>query len=299
MAGMSKALDMNIFEGTRSVKDLTSYMLMRGVTDFANLEQYNLFESGYSFLVVMKIPEFLKKLAAKNDEYKKIINTYVHILEYEFRGLSGLDNMTVDVGELTNGINQVNIINKVNKQSAASFTMNYQEKLGGTITKFHELYLSGIKDPRTQVKTYHGLIETGELEAGYENEVFSFMYIVTDNTLRNLEKAVYIVAAQPTTANFEIYASEKGQYEFKEIGVEFNGYPIMSRSVNQLANKFLMNIYYATTWREHDFEYSGISNGKMVNTLLTRSNYSSNPTYNATFTEKGSVVGSTKAAKIG
>ena len=114
MAGMSKALDMNIFEGTRSVKDLTSYMLMRGVTDFANLEQYNLFESGYSFLVVMKIPEFLKKLAAKNDEYKKIINTYVHILEYEFRGLSGLDNMTVDVGELTNGINQVNIINKVN-----------------------------------------------------------------------------------------------------------------------------------------------------------------------------------------
>jgi NADH-quinone oxidoreductase subunit E/NADP-reducing hydrogenase subunit HndA len=38
---------------------------MRGVTDFGALEQYNLFESGYSFLVVMGIPKFLQELVSK------------------------------------------------------------------------------------------------------------------------------------------------------------------------------------------------------------------------------------------
>ena len=260
---MATAASNNMFEGTHSVRDLTKYMLMRGVTDFGNLEQYNLFESGYSFLVVMDIPVFLKKLASVNSEYAKIINTYVHILEYEFRGLEGLEGMTAEYGQLTNGINEINIINKVNKQSASTFQMTYQEKLGSTITKAHELFLTGIKDPRTEVKTYHGLIEDGTLEAGYENEIFKFMYIVTDNTLFNIEKAVYIASAQPTNVQFDIYNSQKGTYEFKDINVEFNGFPIMSNDVTAKASEFLANIRKNTTWRETEFKYSGISSASM------------------------------------
>ena len=172
----------NIFGGTRSIKDVTSYMLMRGVTDFGDLRQFNLYESGYSFFVVMTIPEFLKRLR-QYEEYRKIIDNYAHILEFENRGISGIDNITTENGQLTNGINQINIINKVNKPSDSSFTANYQEKLGSTITKAHELYITGIKDPRTQVKTYHGVLGGSDgLAPGYQNEVFRFMYIVCDNT---------------------------------------------------------------------------------------------------------------------
>lgn len=256
--GQKASLNNNIFEGTHSIRDLTKYMLMRGVTDFGDLEQYNLFESGYSFLVVMGIPQFMKLMADKNDQYKTIIKTYTHILEFEFRGLSGLENMTADTGQLTNGIDSINIINRVKKQSDGSFSATYQEKLGSTITKAHELFLSGVKDPRTQVKTYHGLIEDGTLQAGYENEIFKFMYIVTDNTLLNLEKAVYLASCQPTSVPFDIYVSEKGTYEFKDISVEFNGYPIMSRDANKVANRFMGTIYNNTTWREADFSYSGL-----------------------------------------
>ena len=267
MPGVPPSRNNNIFEGTHSIRDLTKFMLMRGVTDFGDLEQYNLFESGYSFLVVMGIPKFMKELASNNDEYSKIIKTYTHILEFEFRGLSGLDNITVDTGQLTNGINSINIINKVNKQSDGSFSATYQEKLGSTITKAHELFITGIKDPRTEVKTYHGLIEDGTLQAGYENEIFKFMYIVTDNTLFNLEKAVYLASCQPTSVPLDIYVSEKGTYEFKDITVEFNGYPIMSREANNVANKFMGVIYANTTWREADFSYSGLDNDpKMYST---------------------------------
>ena len=246
-----------IFDGTTETKDLTSYALFRGVTDWADLTQFNQFETGYSFLVVLSIPKFMKVLAEKNEKYRNLIETYVHVLEYEFRGLEGIENISSDPNEITNGIKTLNVITKVNSQSNGQFTMRYYEKAGSLITKFHELFLRGIKDPTTQVKHYHGLIESGDLEPSFANEVFSFLYIVTDNSLRNVEKAFYIVGAQPPNADFNIYNSTKGTIEFQEISVEFNGFPIQNTQVNKRAQELLDWIRKGTIWNESEFTYSG------------------------------------------
>lgn len=256
----SKSVSNNMFDSLMSTRDLSKFTLMRGVTDYANLEAYNLYESSYSFLVLVQVPEFMKKLCDKNSEYKKMFDTYCHILEYDFRGLSGIDNISAETGELTNGISNVEIINKVTMQAASSFTMRYFERHGSVITRTHELFLRGIKDPRTQVKHYNGLIPSGEMEPGYENEVFSFMYLVCDNTLMNLEKCIYIVAAQPTGAQWDIYNSEKGSIEFKELDVEFKGYPIVGRKINEKGKEFLNWIRQNTTWDEMEFNYTGVDN---------------------------------------
>ena len=100
----------NMYEGLKKPMSVTRYTLMRGVTDFGNLKQYDLFESGYPFLVVVDYPKFLQKLKKVNTDYENLINNYLHILEYEFRGLDGLDNITGDTQELTNGINTLNLI---------------------------------------------------------------------------------------------------------------------------------------------------------------------------------------------
>ena len=256
----TNSVDNNMFSSLMSTRDLSKFTLMRGVTDDANLEAYNLYESSYSFLVLVQVPEFMKKLCDQNSEYKKMFDTYCHILEYDFRGLSGIDNITAETGELTNGISNVEIINKVTMQAASSFTMRYFERHGSVITRTHELFLRGIKDPRTQVKHYNGLIPKGLMEPGYENEVFSFMYLVCDNTLMNLEKCIYIVAAQPTGAQWDIYNSEKGSIEFKELDVEFKGYPIVGRKINEKGKEFLDWIRQNTTWDEMEFNYTGVDN---------------------------------------
>ena len=256
----TNSVDNNMFSSLMSTRDLSKFTLMRGVTDYANLEAYNLDESSYSFLVLVQVPEFMKKLCDQNSEYKKMFDTYCHILEYDFRGLSGIDNITAETGELTNGISNVEIINKVTMQAASSFTMRYFERHGSVITRTHELFLRGIKDPRTQVKHYNGLIPKGLMEPGYENEVFSFMYLVCDNTLMNLEKCIYIVAAQPTGAQWDIYNSEKGSIEFKELDVEFKGYPIVGRKINEKGKEFLDWIRQNTTWDEMEFNYTGVDN---------------------------------------
>lgn len=239
----------NLFNSAyiRKPRDITKYTLMRGVTDFANLNQYNLYESGYSYLIVTQVPKFMEDLAAQNDDYRDLMNNYLHVLEYEFRGLDGLENMTGETSELTNGISQLNVITKTNLQSASTFTMRYFEKAGSVITRVHELFLRGVKDPRSQFKHYNGLVGIGndaiygpgKQDVGYENETFSLLYINTDNTGLQIEKSVFIIGAQPTTAELSIYNTEKGTIEFKEVGIEMNGFPITGTAIDQKAYEIL------------------------------------------------------------
>lgn len=256
-----------IFDNLKKPRNLTQYTLMQGVTDFGNLNQWNLYESGYSFLKVVDTPKFMQKLADKNTEYKTLLENYVHILEYEFRGLDGLDDISTDSFEITNGISTLNVLSKVNMQSNAQVQMRFFEKSGTPLTRFHKLFLTGIKDPKTMIKTYHGLIDSGEMEPGYENEIFTLLYFVTDNTVREIEEAYLLLAAQPTKAEVSIFNSEKGNVEQKEITAEFNCFPISGPLVYEKAkevlnymnseqnpNKLIKNYEY--------FKYTGIDNIK-------------------------------------
>ena len=230
----------------KQVRKITQYDLFRGVTDFGNLGQFDYYESGYSFLFVIHGPRFLNDYAAKpgNEAFKQIYLNYMHMLEFEFLGLSGLENMTSDTLELTNGIDTMNLINKVKMQSASSVTMRYTERSGGLINKFHSKFLSGIKDPRTQVKHYHGLIADGTHPTpGFELETFTFLYVVTDNTTRNVEKAYLLLGAQPTQADYSIYESEKGSIEKKEISIEYNCFPITGETIDQKAQHMINAIH--------------------------------------------------------
>ena len=190
-------------------------------------------------MLFRSVPVFLEKLAIENSEYATLLKNYIHILENEFRGIDGLDDLTTDTIELTNGISNLNVISKVTEQSASTISMRFFEKAGTPITRLHELYLKGLKDPKTQIKTYHGLIENGTLEPGYENEVFTLLYFVTDNSVTQIERAYLLMNGQPIKAETSMFESEKGQIDVKEITVEFNVFPVGSRDINDKAKAYL------------------------------------------------------------
>ena len=293
----------NMFANTLSPNyALTKFTLNRGVTDFSNLIQFDLYETGYSFLVLLSIPKFMDNLKAVNQSYRDMINTYQHIIEYEFRGCSGIDDMTSETGSLTNGINDVNVITKIVEQSASSFTMNYYERSGSIITKTHELFLRGIKDPRTQIKRYNGLIKhafdkvniagnspTAErssevnasneiTEKGYHMEVFHFLLIITDNTGLNLEKAYLLASCQPTAANTNIYNVTRGDIGFSELQLSYNGFPISGRIVNYKATKFIEWINDHTCFDEMSFGYDLLSNENLDDDSIASRNGIYSPT---------------------
>lgn len=220
-----------------------SYTMMRGTIDFSNPAQFNLYESGYQFLTVVSRPRFIEMLADTDTEVANSLKLFCWILENEFRGLSGIDNITIDPLEFTDNISTINTIGKVNQQSALEISMSFTERSGGAMTSFIEYYLKGLKDPRTQFKTYHGLIKDGKLAAGFENEVFHLLYIVTDNTGLGLEKAFLFACAQPTTAQLDIYNGEKGAIEKKDIDVPFQCFLIDGDEVDKRAVKMLAYLH--------------------------------------------------------
>jgi len=267
-----------MFTGSMTPRDVTAFTLFRGVTDFSNLVQFNNFESGYSFLIVLSIPKFLDNMCAQNNDYKTLIQSYRHILEYEFKGISGFDDITSETSEISNGVSNLQLITKVNMQSASQFSMRYTEKSGLTLAKVNELFLRGIKDPKSQVKTYNGLLADGTMsEAGYEFETFSFLYFVTDNTCMNIEKAYLIVAAQPTTAGLaEVSNSERGEIGWKEVDMQFNGIPLVGPGVTAKARLFLDWINKNTVFEESKFGYKALT--EMDNPGQTGSVDASSPT---------------------
>lgn len=232
-----------LFKNLKQPRDLTGFNLMTGVTDFGNLVQFNMYEGGYAALLCLKVPAFLETLAADDTSIRNLVNNYKHIIEREFKSLDGLEDITSEELEINDGINSMQVTGKVTMQGGSTFSMRLQEKSGSPITRLHELYLRGIRDPRgAQVKHYHGLIGSPAYDmrkVGFEYETFTFLYINTDNTMRQIEKSYMLVGAQPTSAKTSIYNYEKGGVEFKDVDVEYRAFPISSNIIDGKAQKYL------------------------------------------------------------
>ena len=222
---------------TKKAASTAEYAKMRGVTDFTNAAQFNLYESGYSHLIIISKPKCIEQ---SSDTYvEKLLKTFCYILEYEFKGLSGIEDITTDELEVTDGVSQLKLMGKVTKQSASEVTMSFTEKSGSAITNFLRYYIEGIRDQRTQAKTYHGLIANGKLSAGFENEVFNMLYIVTDNTMLNIEKAYLLCNAWSTSAKTSIYETEKGSIDKKDIDVTFQCFVLDGPQIDKRAAEIL------------------------------------------------------------
>ena len=254
----------HMFVNTKDFKDVTASTLTSGVPDFGSLVQFNPYETGYAAFIICQMPRFIDVLAKYNTDYNKLIKNWAHIVEYEFKSFDGLEDLSADTIQLGDDLNSINVINKVNMQSASEFSLTYDEKSGSPLTKFARLYLTGIKDARTQVKTYHGLIHNNILEPGFENEVFTFLFIAADNTMRKVEYATLIIGAQLNSADTSMYNYTKGDISKKEVTVKFSGYPIVGTKIDKAAQDMLTFLLSESAgarriWvNSDDYNYTGI-----------------------------------------
>ena len=234
------AVNQGIFNNyTITPRTLTQYTAYRGVTDFSQIGQFNQFETGYQFLSVIQLPKFMERLGDKDATIKAMNQNFRHVLEYEFRGMDGLPQMTTETFTITDGINQQELISKVVSDTSVEVSMSYFEKSGGLLSKYSEYYLTGIKDPKTQAKTYHGIIADNTIAPGLENEVFTLMYYVTDSTMLRLERAVLLANAQLTNADTSMYNGSRDNISNKEYTISFRCFPIWGVEVDKAA-KYLL-----------------------------------------------------------
>ena len=243
MATKSKIINGVFNEYALKPKNLSSYTSFRGVTDFSQIGYFNQYETGYQFLSVLQMPRFMDKLAEKgNDGVRNAHNAFRNMPENEFRGLEGLPDIQADTYEITDGINSVRMINRVTEDTAITVSMQFFEKQGSLIERYSEYYLTGIKDLKTQAKTYHGLIRNGEMEPSLENEVFTLLFYATDNTMLRIERAVLLCNCQLTKAESSMYNGSRSDINNHEVTVEFNCFPVRGVLVDRAAKTLLEDI---------------------------------------------------------
>ena len=226
-------------------RNLTQYTAFRGVTDFSQIGQFSQFERGYAFLSVLQMPRFMVELGKQKPEtIGPIVDGFKHKIEFEFRGLEGLSDITADYLTISDGINEQRLISKVSEDTSITVSSQYYETQGAILEKFTEIYLTGLHDTKSQAKTYHGLIKAGILAPGPENEVFTLLYYVTDSTMLRLERAFLLVNAQLTTARrSELYNATRSDIGSNvETTVEWNCYPLAGEEVDKIAKVLLQDI---------------------------------------------------------
>lgn len=223
----------------------SEYADMRGVVDYGNLFQFAPFEGGYCFLAVINAPYIATQFKTEIPEFESLQNAFVKILEQEFKGLSGIEDITADTMDVAgDGINTLTLLGKVSANHNTQISMSFTEKTGSLITKYIAMYLRFIRDPDTQARTYGGHINVGNAkDAGWHKEVFNMLYIVTDSTCLNVEKAFLILNAQPMTASYsELYNTTKGEISTKDVTVTFNAFVVDGKLPNKIAKVYIRNL---------------------------------------------------------
>lgn len=297
----------NIFSDLKHPRDLSKYTLYRGTTDWSQLHMFDEYEQGFPYLVLVSVPTFLERMADVDDDVAELLNSYKHVIEYEFKGLaSGIEDLSTDTGQIDNGHQQMNVILKTNGINGTTISFEYTEKSGSIITRLHELYLRSVRDPSSKLKHYGGLIGYDSESAvytpqtaGFDQECFSFLYMHTDNTGLALERAIYYVGCMPTTAPLSIYQATKGDIQFTNVSCEFTAFPIHGAAVNQRAYEILQYMndqanefqvqrnswdfaYAAVNKEEKDAQTTGLYQETLAPSGFVASNSSTKKTTNNT-----------------
>ena len=218
----------------------------KGVWDLTNLYQFAPYEAGYCMLAVLSSPSFMRtnvKGQSSHYSYNLLLQeAFVKMLENEFKGLDGIEDITTETMEFTDGISTTSRISKVNQPLQQNISMRYTEKTGTLISKYLSTYLKTVKDPRTQVKTY-ATISGDSVLGGFHKEVFNMLYIVTDSTCLRVEKAFLLLNAFPTSAPYsDEFNMERGAIESKEITINFTANVVDGAQANKIAKAYLRTL---------------------------------------------------------
>lgn len=188
--------------------------------------------NGYAFIRWVKLPTWVR------EEYED----FSALFEKNFKSFGGLENFTLENGEMGSGFSQNNAdfatsIGAKPKQ----FTIAHNEFSGSPMRSAYAHWVSGIRDPETNVATYP---KDYGIEYSDSNHTGEFVYIMTrpdaDNVEANiLEFAAYFTHVKPTVIPNDFYNYQTGTHELGEFEQPFSARMHVSSTVDEYAMNLL------------------------------------------------------------
>ena len=257
-----RSLQSNIKNSSR---DLTKYSLFLGGLNVKAraLEQYDPLKTGYTRIFVVQMPKFMNSIlpiASKN---------FKHMLEYGFKSIDGIQNLTMEYEAITGGYAGRSFeIPTILKDETNAITIKVQEMSGSPVREYIEMWLTGIADPHTGLCHYHGALDiddaTGDMQmdAIQANQVAEMIYVSTDNTGRRVEFACLLSNMIPKVVKRDHYNYESGTHNAVEYDIEFTCTMYTSPDVNNVATQLLDRYRILTNYLDFRSDYL-LSNGQL------------------------------------
>ena len=194
--------------------------------------------TGYSFIKWIHIPDWL----GKGDQTAGMTDADLkHMLQKNFKSLSGLDNLTLNTGTTTAGFSTNETHWATNIQKATGFSCNYQEYTGSPMSELFNLWVSGIRDPRTNVAMYPRW-NGGHYGAKFHTGEAMYIQMRPDAYCpeasgKNIEYACYFTNVMPTVMprdhrNYTSGTNDLVEFEQQFTGDQHEGPNVMAQAQN-------------------------------------------------------------------
>lgn len=238
-----------------------------GVTDFGNLFQFAPYEGGYCFLIIYSYPNM-----GKDEGWVALQNEFVTILERDFRSLSGIDDKTIELLETGPSSAPFSTIGKNGGLGTSNISISVMERTGTPVSKYISKYHDRVKSKYSQYKNYGPVIgfTSNPYHTGLYREVFNMIYVITDSTCYNVEKAFFLFNCIPMNTPYsDLFNTEKGNISTHDISINFTCTVRESRIANRIAKEYLDNMIRSVdedgkinvNSYEYDWSISGIDGG--------------------------------------
>lgn len=219
------------------------------------LANYDPYTKGYAFWIWTKLPRFWEYAAFRpyGQDAKTFYKYFASLTEKNFKSFSGLSNIQLDAEAVTQGFGNegFDAVTKLTVENR-EFSINHQEWQGSPLHQCYKYWITGIRDLKTNVATYHGAMVNNPEEMYYsmKNHTGEGYYIVTDpsagialmNGVVNaqaIEFAVQYTNIVPTSIPLDHFNYSAGDQGFVEFDQTFKGTMNISQEVTENAAALL------------------------------------------------------------
>ena len=247
------------------MSNITDYALFLGGLNVTrdSLLQYDPLKTGFGRIFMIRKPIFVdNKIPEKMRKFK-------HVLEYANTGVAGNENITLNSVQFQGGYtNKAMDIPTIATDDANTLTIKTYEFSGSLMREVIQYWINGVSDIQSGFSTYY--CDGTPNDVNYNlpvcqaNQTAEFIYVVTDQTGKNVEYACLWANCMPKEIKFDHFNYDAGQHELVPMDIAFTGTRYMSPQINekakQLLNKYnvLMNsLNFNSGYTDNDVYPSG------------------------------------------
>lgn len=236
--------DANTFQSnikTHTMDNITDYALFLGGLNVTrdSLQQYDPLKTGFGRIFMIRKPKFVdNKIGTKFKKFK-------HVLEYANTGVNGIGNISMGFTGVQGGYtNKQFDIPTIMTDDMNEFTIKTYEFSGSLMREVIQYWLNGVADLQSGFSTYYNTDRIDDPNKGLPvcqaNQTAEFIYVVTDQTGREVEYACMFANCMPKEIKLDHFSYDAGQHDLVPMDITFTCTRYMSPQINQKAKQLII-----------------------------------------------------------